>query len=265
MIRRLLRFASFLAPAMLPVYECISLYVGRRLGVATEITAGQCYDELAGADVSFVCGLAYIELCGPGRLPLTPVAAPVLAGPRYRGRPIYFSDVIVRGDSRFGSFTDLQGASWCFNECLSHSGYGITRYRLVELGRTNGFFGQVVETGFHQHSIRLVCRGEVDASTIDSHVLALALRDDPALAGQVRVIDSLGPSTIQPVVVADWLPDDLRDGIRQALVEMADDPLARPWLESGLIERFVAVGDDSYDDLRRMRAACARADFLMLR
>ena len=57
MISRPLRFASFLAPAMLPVYEFISRHVGHRLGVATELSVGRSYDELAEADVSFVCGL----------------------------------------------------------------------------------------------------------------------------------------------------------------------------------------------------------------
>jgi phosphonate transport system substrate-binding protein len=264
MISRPLRFASFLAPAMVPVYEFISRHVGHRLGVATEFREGTSYDELAMADVSFVCGLAYIEMCGPGRLPLVPIAAPILAGPRYRSRPIYFSDVIVRRDSRFYTFADLRGASWCFNECLSQSGYGITRYRLVETGRTGGFFGRVSEAGFHDHSIRLVRGGEVDASAIDCHVLALALRDDPALVQEVRVIDSLGPSTIQPVVAAKWLPDALRDGIRQALLDLAHDPQARPWLDRGLLEGFVAVDESSYDDLRRMRLACIEAAFLTL-
>jgi phosphonate transport system substrate-binding protein len=265
MIRRLLRFATFLAPDMFEVYEFITRYIGRRLGAATELSVGECYDELADTDGSFVCGLAYIELCGPGRLPLRPVAAPVLAGPRYQGRPIYFSDVIVHAASPFRCFADLRGASWCFNECLSHSGYGITRYRLVELGHTSGFFGRVIATGFHQRSIGLVRRREVDASAIDCHVLALALRDDPTLAEDLRIIDHLGPSTIQPVVVADWLPEDLRDGIRLALVELGDDPQARPWLERGLIARFTAVDDSAYEDLRRMRSACVEAGFLTLR
>jgi phosphonate transport system substrate-binding protein len=265
MISRPLRFASFLAPAMLPVYEFISRHVGRRLGVPTELTVGRSYDELADADVSFVCGLAYVELCGPGGLPLVPVAAPVLAGPRFLGRPIYYSDVIVRRDSAFFGFDDLRGVSWCFNECLSQSGYGITRYRLVETGRTGGFFGRVHEVGFHDHSIRLVRRGEVDASAIDCHVLALALRDEPALAQELRVIDSLGPSTIQPVVVGRWLPEPLRDAIREALVEMAGDAEARPWLDRALLAGFVPADDSSYDDLRRMRRACAEGGFLTLR
>src|SRR5262249_11116012 len=154
--------------------EFICWHVGRRLGVATDFFVGECYSDLAGADVSFLCGLAYIELCGPGRLPFHPVAAPVLAGQRYQGRPIYFSDVIVRADSPFWQCADLHGASWCFNEPLSHSGYGITRYRLLQMGCTGGFFDRVVEAGFHQRSIDLVRRGEVEASAIDCHVLSLA-------------------------------------------------------------------------------------------
>ena len=262
---RVLRFATFLAPAMLPVYEFISRHVGQRVGMATELMVGQCYGELADADVSFVCGLAYIELCGPGRLPLVPVAAPVLAGPRSGGKPIYFSDVIVHRDSPYREFADLRGASWSFNERLSHSGFGITRYHLVEMGRTGGFFGRVIEAGFHDLSIQMVREGKVDASAIDCHVLALALRDDPSLAEEVRVIDSLGPSTIQPVVVAEWLPGDIRDRIREALVDLADDPEGRIWLSRGLLDRFVAVEPASYDDLRRMQQACTEANFLTLR
>ena len=121
------------------------------------------------------------------------------------------------------------------------------------------------EVGFHDHSIRLVRCGEVDASAIDCHVLALALRDDPALAQELRVIDSLGPSTIQPVVAGQWLPRALRDGIRRVLVGLADDPEARPWLDRAFLEGFVAVDESSYDDLRGMRRACAEAAFLTLR
>jgi hypothetical protein len=60
----------------------------------------------------------------------------------------------------------------------------------------------VVEAGFHEEAIRLVAKGEVDASAVDSQVLAVALRDDPSLGDAVRVIDALGPSTIQPVAVS---------------------------------------------------------------
>ena len=189
------------------VYGFIVRRLAAKLGRPAELFVGSDYAQMsAAADGGFLCGLAYIELVRGGVAALEPVAAPVLRGPRYAGRPIYFSDVVVRCDSTFQSFADLRGCSWSYNEPLSHSGYGITRYRLVQLGETTGFFGRIVEAGWHERSLRLVCSGEVDASAIDSHVLALAVRDRPALTNHLRVIDSLGPSTIQPVVVARRLP-----------------------------------------------------------
>ncbi|HJT76812.1 MAG TPA: hypothetical protein VJ739_06380, partial [Gemmataceae bacterium] len=79
------------------------------------------------------------------------------------------------------------------------------------------------------------------------------------------VIATLGPSTIQPVVASRRLPVSLRDGLRRALVELADEPAARPHLRRALVRRFVAVDDSSYGDIRAMLAAAEDADFLVLR
>jgi len=133
------------------------------------------------------------------------------------------------------------------------------------LGETNGFFGRVVEAGWHERSIRLVCSGEVDATAVDAQVLALTLRDLPDLAGRLRIIDSLGPSTIQPVVVSRRLPECLRAGVREALLGLAETVADRVQLARGFVDRFVAVRDTSYDDLRHMRDVCRRANFLTLR
>jgi phosphonate transport system substrate-binding protein len=260
----MLRFATFLAPALRPVYEAIARRVGRDLGVAVDFFTGERYDQLADADVCFVCGLAYIELCGPGKLPFVPIAAPVLHGERYGDRPVYYSDVIVHRDSPFQSFPDLRGATWCFNEPLSHSGYGVTRYHLARLGETGRYFGRVIEAGSHQRSIHLVASREADASAVDSHVLAMALRETPRLQQDLRVIATLGPSTIQPVVAATWLSAAVRGAIRAALVGMADCAEARQWLVRGMMQRFVSVDEGSYDDLRAMRDVCAGVGLLTI-
>jgi phosphonate transport system substrate-binding protein len=261
-----LRFATFLAPNMLPVYAWMVERIGRRLGVRATLCVGACYDELSdGVDAAFVCGLAYIELVRFGKADLEPVAAPVLQGERYAGRPVYYSDIIVRRDSPFHRFGDLRGRTWAFNEPYSHSGYGVTLYRLLQLGETRGFFGRVVEAGWHERSIRLVAGGEVDASAVDCQVLAVTLREQPELARQLRVIDSFGPSTIQPLAVSRRLPSRVREAILEVVLEMNEDPEARLLFAHGYIERFVPVGDRSYDDLRAMRAACEAADFVTLR
>jgi phosphonate transport system substrate-binding protein len=262
-----LRFGTYLAPSVLPVYQAITEQVGRRLGVETELVVETSYEscEKDRNEVCFVCSLPYVMFERQGLDLAVPVAAPVLEGPRYEGRPICFSDVIVHRDSPFRSFLDLRGRSWAYNEPLSHSGYGITRYHLVTMGETHGFFGRVVEAGFHHEAVSMVARGEIDGSAIDSQVLEVELRDHPELAERVRVVQTLGPSTIQPVAVSRRVPHELRDGIREVLVTMAEDPAVRERLAAGLVERFVAVDAAAYDDIRMMVDVCQAAGFMDLR
>ena len=261
------RFATFLAPNMIGVYWFVADYVGREVGVPTKLAVGSSFDQFAAgeADVGFICGLPYVHLAREPYPPVELLAAPLLQGERYEGRPIYFSDVIVHVDSPYQSFPDLRGRSWAFNDPDSHSGYNVTRHRLVSMGETRGFFGRVVEAGSHQRSIRMVCSGEVDAAAIDSQVLAVELRDHPELGAQLRVIDTLGPAGIQPVVAASSLPDELKAAIRAALLAMGDDPVARVRLAHGFIERFVPVTDEDYDDVRAMLVAAEEARFLTLK
>jgi phosphonate transport system substrate-binding protein len=262
-----LRFVTFLAPILFPLYEFITYHAGRRLGLPTELAVGSSYAQLSTqeVDVAFVCGLPYVKMARSGEAPVEPLAAPILSGKRFGGRAIYFSDVIVHRASRLQSFADLRGCSWAYNEPHSQSGYSITRHHLICRGETNGYFGRIVEAGWHEEALRLVAYGAVDAAAIDCHVLAVALRAQPELAARLRIIDTLGPSTIQPVVAARRLPQRLRTDLRAFLLNLANDPVARPHLDRALVLGFEAVNDASYTDIRAMLAAADAADFLALR
>ncbi|MGH2691989.1 MAG: phosphate/phosphite/phosphonate ABC transporter substrate-binding protein [Actinomycetota bacterium] len=263
-----LRFASCLAPNVLPMYEAVAAFVGERLNVPTTIEECDDYDRWAAAeqdDVHFVCSLPYVEVAKLGPPEVEVIAAPVLEGERYGGKPVYYSDVIVARDAPFRSFAELRGTRWAYNEPRSHSGYGITRYTLVRMGETNGFFGEVIEAGFHQDSIRMVADGEIDASAIDSQVLEVELRDHPEIGERIRVIESLGPSSIQPVTVAKRLPEGFRREIQKALIEIGDHPDGRRALHLGLVRRFVPADDETYADIVEMVDACEAAGFMELR
>ena len=265
--RRPLRFATFLAPIMLPVYQFLADRVAGRLGRPVELVVGTSFRqfERGEADLGVICGLPYVWLAARRRPPVEPLAAPVLAGERYAGRPVYYSDVIVHRDSPIGRLEQLRGCSWAYNDRASHSGYTVTLHTLVRMGARPGFFGRVVRAGFHERALQLVARGAVDASAIDSQVLAMALRDQPHLAASLRTIGALGPSTIQPVVAAAHLPERTKTVVRDTLLELAGDEAARAALRHGLIERFVAVHDTAYDDIRAMLATVQAAGYTTLR
>jgi phosphonate transport system substrate-binding protein len=261
-----LRFATFLAPNMLPVYRFLAARIGDRLGRPVELVVGSSFGqfEQGEADLGVICGLPYVWLAARRPTPVEPLAAPVLAGDRYGGRPIYYSDVIVRDDSPITCLEELRGCTWAYNEPASHSGHTVTLYSLVGMGARPGFFSRVVEAGFHQRAMRLVHTGTVDAAAIDSQVMAVELRDHPQLADRLRVVGTFGPSTIQPVVAASRLPDQLKDEVRQLLVELGDDPTARPLLAHGFVDRFRLVDDAAYDDIRAMLATIHAAGWTSL-
>ena len=92
-----LRFGTYLAPNILPVYQAVTEAVGRRLGIETELVVETDYESCAHDrnEVCFVCSLPYVEFERRGLSAGRPGRGAGLEGERYGDRPIYFSDVIV--------------------------------------------------------------------------------------------------------------------------------------------------------------------------
>jgi phosphonate transport system substrate-binding protein len=258
MLTELLRFTS--CQAEIAEFTCreVTAYIGQRLQLPTVFVDDLPWQERlqqfdAGAiHVCWFCGLPYVWRADQPNPPIDLLAAPVMAAPRYQGRPVYFSDVVVRADSPWQSFAELRGQRWAYNEPGSQSGYNITRYHLATLGATRGFFGKVIASGAHQRSLELLWSGEIDATAIDSTVLELAYERDPTPASAVRVIATLGPSPIPPWVIRREVPARLRGAIRTVLLEMHADPAGQAILRRGQMLGFAAVADQDYDPIRQM-------------
>lgn len=260
-----LRVASHLAPSVLPAYALAARRLGERLDRPAELVVAAAYDRCA-ADIDhvcFVCSIPYLLLSSAGRIRMEVIAAPVLRGRRYAGLPIYFSDVIVGAHRPWRSIDELHGRRWAFNEPYSHSGFMVALHGLARLGAAASFIGEAIEAGFHDDAIQMVRDGRADWAAIDSQVLDLALRRDPRLRRDIRVIATLGPSTIQPVVAsARRLSRSQRKAARETLLAMNTEPADRMVLRASGIDRFVAVEDADYDDIRDMLDTVSRAGLL---
>jgi phosphonate transport system substrate-binding protein len=249
---------------MQPVYEFVATRVGEKLHRRTRLIVGESFDQVRQAEVdfAFLCSLPYVRLKRENPAAVEAIAAPIVAGERYEGRPVYFSDVIVPALSPVADFGDLRGRSWAYNEPESHSGYLITLWTLVEMSETPAFLDRWEMTGFHEESIRRVAAAQVEGSAVDSHVLGVEMRDHPELGEQIRVIRTFGPSTIQPLVATASVPPTLRQEVSDVVAGLGLLESERRSLSAGMVERFVAIDDSAYADIRSKLDAVETAGFV---
>lgn len=269
-----LRFAmsaAFVSESGIGVYKQIASYLTRKTGIQTEFVSGLGYGTINSMiedgtmQCGFICGMPYVLLHDRPQPAAQLIVAPVMKNPRYQGKPKYFSDLIVRKDSPYQTIHELKGRTYVYNDELSNSGYNLPRYRLLQLGLTNGFFGKVLRSGSHEESIRMVAAGEADASFVDSLVLDYDREKGLGHAREVRVIESVGPAGVCPLVASAQMPADLFGKIQHAFVTMHEDPEGRRILDEALLDRFVVVDDSNYDDIRAMKEAAEKAGVTTIR
>lgn len=251
-----LRLTSCLATNTEHVGRAMVNYIGERLQMAVEFVDHISWQERerrldqGRIQVGWICGLLYVWKAAQPKQSIELLVAPVMGHKRYRNRPIYYSDMIVRRDSRLRNFEELQGANWAYNEPRSYSGYLLVRHHLASLGESKDFFGRSIESGSHLNSLRMVIEGRADASAIDSTLLDFLLQRYPVLNSQIRIVETLGPSPIPPWIVSRSLPMILRQRLRKLLLQMDGDPQGRAILAECQLKRFVGVADRDYDLIR---------------
>ncbi len=259
-ITGLIRFASFLGDNGAAFYGQVVAHLGRATGLAVEMVA----DTSAGLDAMlsdgrvdavFGCGLPYVWKAAESAPSVALLAAPVMPAARYHDQPIYYSDVIVRADSALHTFDDLRGATFAYNQAISFSGYVLPRHHLLETGRPADFFGRSVATGSHAASMDWVEDGRADTAAIDSVVFDMEMAQRPERQAALRVIESLGPAGMPPVMASTRLSEAHRGNLTAALLDMHARPEGRAILERGGVRRFARVTDRNYDGIRqRLRA-----------
>ncbi|XP_069135816.1 uncharacterized protein [Argopecten irradians] len=162
-----------------------------------------------------------VELCG---------AAPVHVHSKSQANPVYFSDLIIntKDVGEYKEVHDLQGHSFAYVEDSSLSGCLVTLQELKKMGYNSNFFGNVLRSGSPLKSIQMVLNKTASSAAVDSTVLYNYLQQNPQHKENITVLKSFGPLPIYPVVFNSQLPDDMKEKITKALIDMSSK---KEWLD----------------------------------
>jgi ABC-type phosphate/phosphonate transport system substrate-binding protein len=203
----------------------------------------------------FMCG--YPWALRDDRPPV--LASPVPSPPRYGGRPVYFTDFVVRADSRFATLEDTFGGTFAFSTEHSHSGYNAARYHLLQYRtaarptlytKLHGPLGRQIRV------LDAVIAGDADVTAVDSYALDLLRRHANERVPKVRVIATTIAAPSAPLVASPTVDAASRERMTEALLRVHEAPALTGTLDELLLQRFVRVRPADLEVfLERQRAA----------
>ena len=192
------------------------------------------------------------------------VAAPVPSPPRYGGRPIYFTDFLVRADSRDRTLEQTFGGRIAYSTESSHSGYNAARHHVLAHRtpeRTSLYAETVGPLGSPRRVLDAVVDGRADVGPVDSYLLDLWRRHLPDVAARVRVVATTAPAPIPPLVASPATDPVVCERLTATLVDAHRAPEIAATLDDLLLMRFEPVASDAFGVLLERQGAAERVGY----
>lgn len=234
-------------------YKEILVYISQKISLPIQLVQRETYEEVNNLlkenelDAAFVCTGAYVQ--GHDDFGMELLVAPVAYG-----KPVYYSYIIVPQDSTAQSLRDLRGKRFAFTDPMSNTGKLSPTYMLALMGEDeNRFFSHFTFTYSHDKSIEAVAKKLVDGAAVDSLVWDYMSLKDPLYTSKTKIISKSAPYGIPPLVVPKGLDNQLKEELRSIFLHMHEDAQGREILAEIMIDRFVEVSDDIYDNVRAMQ------------
>jgi ABC-type phosphate/phosphonate transport system substrate-binding protein len=204
---------------------------------------------------AFICGLPFAK----DPRPLVPIAAPIPSAARYAGKPVYFTDFMVKVESQFRTLADTFGHRLAYTIPSSHSGYNAVRHHLLRYRTPDRprLYAETVGPVFTpRRALEAVIAGATDVAPLDSYAHDLLRLYEPEMAGAVRIVESTDPQPI-PLLIASPGTDAAQVERLTRAFESAPPELCRALALTG----FIRSEAKSYAGMPALEAAADKAGY----
>ena len=209
---------------------------------------------------AFMCGYPWVLREPRPHLLAVPVPSPA----RYGGRPIYFTDFVVRADSPYRTLEDTFGGTIAYSIEHSHSGYNAARFHLLDYRRPDRptFYSKVLGPLHRQIPvIDAVIEGRADVGPVDANGLDLLRRHGTPRAARVRVVATTVEAPSAPLVASPGVDAPTRERLTAALLEVHRAPEMAATLDELLLARFVGADPAVFTVMVERQHAAERAGY----
>jgi phosphonate transport system substrate-binding protein len=98
----------------------------------------------------------------------------------------------------------------------------------------------------------MVAKKLSDGASVDSLIYDYAAKKNPTYTQLTKIIEKSPPYGIPPVVVNKSLDPKLKEAIKNAFLNMHNDPKGKAILSGIMVDKFIVPKDSDYNSVREM-------------
>ena len=235
-------------------YAPIATYLTKKTGIKFKITILSKYGDiidrfiqrgLAGAFFGDLTGAIAIK-----KISVQPLVTPVTV----YGSTTSYGFIIVRNDSGINSVEDMRGKVMAFVDKASVAGYLFPVAFLKKNGINNidKFFSEYYFTGGFDASLYDVLDGRADIGCVKNTILNTIILKDPSIMKEIKIIAQSPAMPTNVLCVRNTLPEDIKQKITDALLNMDHDPLGERILKKMNFNRFIKAHVENFLPVYKM-------------
>jgi len=232
-----------------PLADYISAKTGIRIRLKVLSRYGNIIDNFvsSGMDGAFFGSFTYT-------LAHAKLGVEVIARPEnLDGVSTYYGILFARKDSGIKDIRGMAKKRFVFVDKATTAGYLAALYYF----KTNGvrdyrsYFRETYFAGTHMDAIRDVFSKKADVGVAKNTVFELLVRENPAIAKELQILETFPVVPENGLALRKDLSDAAKNGIKQVLLAMHNDPKGQKILVRFGARRFIETTDKDYDSVVR--------------
>ncbi len=229
-------------------FDPLARYLSEKLKVKVDLTIFSNYGDIIeqfkdgnidGAFLGSLVGALAIQKVG-----VEPLVRPVNPD----GSSQYWGYLFVRKDSRITNVEGMRGKRMAFVDKATTAGYifPVAYLRQNGIKDIGEFFGSYYFTGSHDAAIYAVLNKEVDVGAAKNSIYERVRGDEPRVDRELRILATSGKVPENGLCVRKGLDKNIKNKLKEVLIDIDKDPEGRAVLEKIGAIKFVETSVADY-------------------